>query len=177
MMLFMGELIDIYDENRNFTGITIDRKDARLSDGHYMLYVLAIIENASGEMLITRRGPHESYAAGWWEIPGGAVDSGESPAQAVVREVKEEVGLDVSKEDLTPVYTYANVDSDAGDNYFVDFFHFHLDISDSDISLGNEDTVDFAFASWDDIVKLNDEKHFLHFRRLAQARDAEASDR
>jgi A/G-specific adenine glycosylase len=49
----------------------------------------------SGErMLITKR-PNEGLLGGLWEFPGGKIRDGETPEAAVVREIKEEVGLDV----------------------------------------------------------------------------------
>ena len=41
----MEELIDIYDRDRNFTGLTVPREGARMGKGQYMLYVLAIIQD------------------------------------------------------------------------------------------------------------------------------------
>lgn len=55
---------------------------------------VAIITNAKQQILITRRamqGPH----GGLWEFPGGKLEEGELPTAALVREIKEEVGLDV----------------------------------------------------------------------------------
>lgn len=46
-------------------------------------------------LLITRRKP-DQVLAGLWELPGGKLDPGESPAEAVVRELHEEVGIDVA---------------------------------------------------------------------------------
>jgi mutator protein MutT len=50
----------------------------------------AIIRNADGHVLITRRSDD-----GTWDLPGGAVEPGETPAESVRREVHEETGLDV----------------------------------------------------------------------------------
>lgn len=50
--------------------------------------------------------------AGWWQIPGGGVEQGEHPADAVVREFAEETGLDVEVGD--PVTVEADVGADPG---------------------------------------------------------------
>jgi len=46
-------------------------------------------------VLVIRRGPRVRYA-GFWSLPSGAIEPGETQAQAVVREVAEEVGLSVT---------------------------------------------------------------------------------
>ena len=53
----------------------------------------AVVHDGSGRLLLVRRGrdPHR----GRWSLPGGRVEAGESPAQAVEREVREETGLAV----------------------------------------------------------------------------------
>jgi len=47
-----------------------------------------------GRVLIAER-PAGKHMAGWWEFPGGKVASGESDAQALVRELREELGVEV----------------------------------------------------------------------------------
>ena len=110
----MEELVDIYDAERNRTGEARPREGLFLREGEYMLYVLALVENARGEFLITQRALDKSWGAGWWEVSGGGVLSGETSQTAVVREVGEEAGLDVSGEPLVPVYSYTNVDLKRG---------------------------------------------------------------
>jgi 8-oxo-dGTP diphosphatase len=54
----------------------------------------AVVHDRDGRLLLVRRGrpPH----AGSWSLPGGRVEAGETLAQAVVREVREETGLTVA---------------------------------------------------------------------------------
>ena len=53
----------------------------------------AIIRNDAGQILIGQR-QEEGSLPGYWEFPGGGVEPGELPKQAVIREVQEELGVD-----------------------------------------------------------------------------------
>ncbi len=66
-------------------------KEAELTTGEG---IVAIIERA-GRYLMIRR-PDHTRAGGYWCFVGGAIEDGESQEQALVREVREEVGLEVA---------------------------------------------------------------------------------
>jgi 8-oxo-dGTP diphosphatase len=55
--------------------------------------VAAALFDAEGRVLIAER-PAGKHMAGWWEFPGGKVASGESDTQALVRELREELGVE-----------------------------------------------------------------------------------
>lgn len=162
------ELIDIYDEKRHKTGRTANREGLCLAEGEFMLYALAIIEDRGGRLLITRRALDKKWAAGAWEVPGGGVRAGETTADAVVREVFEETGLDVSGMVHTPIYSYENVAAGRGDNYFVDIYHFALDITLDQVRI-NDEAIGCALATWEDITALESQGKFLHYGRIRQA--------
>ncbi|MDU6924847.1 8-oxo-dGTP diphosphatase MutT [Franconibacter helveticus 513] len=58
-----------------------------------------IIRNRQGEIFITRRAA-DAHMANKWEFPGGKVEAGESPEQALVRELAEETGINVTSATL-----------------------------------------------------------------------------
>ena len=62
--------------------------------------------DADGRVLLAQR-PVGKSMAGLWEFPGGKIEEGESPEQALVRELKEELGIDTSSSCLAPV-TFAS---------------------------------------------------------------------
>jgi 8-oxo-dGTP diphosphatase len=53
---------------------------------------VAILVRADGAVLLAQRPPDKVYG-GWWEFPGGKVEPGEAPAQALARELREELGV------------------------------------------------------------------------------------
>ncbi|MFC1634705.1 NUDIX hydrolase [Planctomycetota bacterium] len=61
----------------------------------YGLAVGALIENDKGEYLLVQRIKTSKFFTGMWETPGGKLDPGESFADALVREAKEEIGLEI----------------------------------------------------------------------------------
>lgn len=60
----------------------------------------------NGDLLLAQR-PEGKNLAGLWEFPGGKVEKGESPEAALVRELKEELGIDVKEQDLK-AFTFAS---------------------------------------------------------------------
>ena len=58
------------------------------------LEVVAAIIIKDGEVFATQRGYGEWQ--GWWEFPGGKIEPGETPQEALVREIREELDADIS---------------------------------------------------------------------------------
>lgn len=168
-----NEYFDIYDENKKNTGRSIPRKGSFLKEGEYQLIVLAIIERPDKKFIITQRSMDKKWAAGAWEVSGGGVAAGETSFEGICREVREEVGLDVSNAKGGCVYTYSNVDLKRGDNYFVDIYHFYMDFDESDVTVQESEAIGFKIVPFEEITKLNETDGFLHYERILQAFEAE----
>ena len=71
-----------------------------------VLVAAVALVDADGRVLIAQRPPGKSMA-GLWEFPGGKVHDGETPERALVRELKEELGIDVT-ESCLGAFTFAS---------------------------------------------------------------------
>jgi 8-oxo-dGTP diphosphatase len=66
-----------------------------------LLVVACALIDGEGRILLARR-PEGKKMAGLWEFPGGKIDSGETPEAALIRELKEELGIGVEAKNLSP---------------------------------------------------------------------------
>jgi 8-oxo-dGTP diphosphatase len=72
-----------------------------------ILTVVAVaLVDADGRVLLAQR-PEGKAMAGLWEFPGGKLHAGESPEAALIRELKEEIDIDVTEACLAP-FTFAS---------------------------------------------------------------------
>lgn len=163
------ELWDIYDINKQRTGKTMKRNDWCLKDGEYHLTVLGIVAHKDGRYLITKRVMTKSWAPGWWEVSGGAAQAGEDSKDAVLREIKEETGLDVSTFEGGYVMTYKRENPGEGDNYFVDVYKFVGEFDEADVKPQEAETDGFMLATMDEIKAFADKGIFLHYDSIKEA--------
>ncbi|MDE7122357.1 MAG: NUDIX hydrolase [Oscillospiraceae bacterium] len=163
------EYWDIYDKDKKLTGRTMQRNDFTMQDGEYHLTVLGVICRPDGKFLITQRAMDKHWAAGWWEVSGGGVMAGESSQQAVLREVLEETGLDVSQAQGGYQFTYRR--ESKGDNYFVDVYKFILDFDESDVTPQLREMQGFMLADRTQIEAFAKQGIFLHYDSIRQVFD------
>lgn len=163
------EFWDIYDSNKCRTGRTMKRNDWILQEGEYHLTVLGVVVRPDGKFLITKRVMTKAWAPGWWEVPGGGVRAGEDSETAVIREIREETGLDVTTGKGGYLFTYHRENPGKGDNYFVDVYKFVVDFEESDVKIQEEEAAGFQLAAPDEIKALAEQGIFLHYDSIRQA--------
>src|SRR6188472_2779860 len=77
-----------------------------MADIKLTLVVACALVDADKRVLLAQR-PEGKALAGLWEFPGGKVEPGERPEQTLIRELHEEIGIDVSEPCLAPL-TFAS---------------------------------------------------------------------
>ena len=108
----------------------------------------AAIFDKDGRVLLTRRADN-----GQWCLPSGGMEPGESPAQAVTREVLEETGLHVRVKRLVGVYSDPNqlVIYQDGNKVQIVALHFQAEIVGGTLGLSDE-TSDFGYFSLEEMA-------------------------
>lgn len=83
-----------------------------MSKATFHVGVVITLYNQEGQILLAKRAPFKTHAAGVWENISGAVESGEQPIETLKRELAEELGQKV-KYEIGPVYNtfYAKLDN------------------------------------------------------------------
>jgi 8-oxo-dGTP diphosphatase len=77
-----------------------------MSQRPILLVAACALIDPDGRVLIAQR-PAEKEMAGLWEFPGGKVEAGEQPEQALIRELREELSISVEEDCLAP-FTFAS---------------------------------------------------------------------
>ena len=93
-MIEFRELRDLYDINSNKTDKTYYKGES-IPEGYYPMVVMVMIRNKKGELLFQKRSINKGNC---WGVTGGHPKSGETPLEGIISEIKEELGLDFSRE-------------------------------------------------------------------------------
>lgn len=103
------------------------------------------------KILILKRVRPSSDGLGYWELPGGGLEYGETPHEALIRELKEETGLDIKI--IKPVYTFTAIRPD----YQTVGIGFLTIPTNDRVQLSHEHT-DYQFVSSTELLQYIDKK-------------------
>lgn len=146
------EYLDLYDVNKNLTGEKIVRGKGKpqVPENKYINIVIIFMQNSEGKFLfqITSKEKGNEIAT-----TGGHVKSGQTSYEAILAEVEEELGLDISNEDVKMVDSYIFGVA------FMDVYYLNKDINISDLKLQDDEVESVEWFTVDKIKDLiNEEK-------------------
>lgn len=151
---------DLYTRNREKTGREHVRGE-KIPEGFYHLVVHIWIRNCKGEYLISQRSANRPTSPLMWECVGGSVLIGESSIDGALREVKEEVGLDLEPE--TGKILFTKIRSTFND--IVDVWLFEYD---GDLHLDDATTDEVSDCRW---MTVSEIRKLYEDNRLVQTLD------
>ena len=151
---------DLYTKYREKTGREHVRGE-KIPEGFYHLVVHVWIRNCKGEYLISQRSANRLTSPLMWECVGGSVLIGESSIDGALREVKEEVGLDLEPE--TGKILFTKIRSTFND--IVDVWLFEYD---GDLHLDDATTDEVSDCRW---MTVSEIRKLYEDNRLVQTLD------
>ncbi|MCR2805885.1 NUDIX hydrolase [Paenibacillus soyae] len=119
-----------------------------------MNFAGAVICNENKEVLLQKRADREA-----WGLPGGAMELGESAAEAAIREVLEETGLIVETKDLIGAYTKYFDEYPNGDKAQTVSFFFECKVVGGELQGDGNETLELAYFPPDRMPPLFVEQH------------------
>lgn len=142
------EKIDVYNKEKEITGkVVLREKGLSLSKGEFIISITAWIVNKEGKILMTQR-KLDKVKGGMWEQTTGLVTSGETSKQGALRELKEEIGLELEEKDISLIKEIIEEREDL--NFFRDIYLVNKEISIEEIKFNDGEVINAKYVSIDE---------------------------
>lgn len=159
------ELLDLYDREGNPLGKTVARDHGlpQVGPGEYWRVCDVWLVNKKGELLIQRRSLDKpNWPGAWCESAGGAIRSGETPEEGMLRETMEEIGVRPDLDHGGLAFTYL------GKTAHHDVWVFRMDVSPKALTLQPEEVIDARWARPEELLRMEGEGTFVKTGYLAE---------
>jgi 8-oxo-dGTP diphosphatase len=123
-------------------------KEKGFKASHIVTSVVAVIVNSDNQVLLTKRNIQPFL--GEWVMPGGKIDLGEPIMEALKREVREEVGLEVEVDRLIDVFEHV---TPGEDNYHFIILYYLCTPSFCDITHNRDEVAEALWVGHDELAK------------------------
>ena len=165
------EYLDVYNNNGHRTGRRVIRGDKSivLNEKEHIAVSVIFIENDKNEFLIQKTSKEKG---GDYSSTGGHIDSGETPLEAIKRETKEEIGVDIDNDEIID-YGFLSFDMPLRFMFYV-----QKNVDTKSLKLQKEEVESVQYMSKEEIYKLIEEKkmlksHGIMFKELMERRKEE----
>ena len=153
------ELWEILDENGEKTGKIIEKNNPKAFEkGIYHLGSDVWIINSENKILIQKRAAVKKLEPNVWAMTGGSVIAGEMSKDTIVREAKEELNIEINKEELNLIGKFKT------GNVWIDTYILKKDYDIEKMKFQKEEVSDAKWVNFEEIDKLVDEEKFIKNR-------------
>ena len=150
----MEEYFDVLDENGEFTN-RVESREKCHKDGLWHKAVALFIINSKNQLMLQKRIENKILWPNLWDITaGGHVLTGEFGFQSIIREIKEEIGIDINKNDITFIgaSTSQNIKNEIKNKHFNEYYIVNKDIDVSELVLQEEEVSDAKWFEKEDVI-------------------------
>ena len=142
------EILDLFDSKKNKLGKTFIRDSGETKQGEYRISLHIWIINDKDEILIQQRSYNKQRNPGKWAFTGGLPFAGESSLDGGIREVKEELGINLEKEDMELLITFRR------EHDFVDVWVVKNNAEIEDLTIQKEEVEKVKWVSIEEMEKM-----------------------
>lgn len=150
----MEERFDVLNEYGEFTGKTATREDCHKQGlWHRAVYAFIIDENKN--ILLQKRSANKKLWPNMWDVTvGGHVDSGEFGRQALIRETKEELGIDINDDDIKYLLgsTSINEQGDVINKHYNECYIITKNVNIKDLKINEEEVSEVKYFSKEELL-------------------------
>ena len=144
----MEEKFDVLNELGEFTGDVATREECH-KKGLWHRAVYAFIIDDKGNILLQKRSNNKKLWPNMWDVTvGGHVDAGEFGRQALIREVKEELGISINDDDIKYLIGSTSINKHYNECYLIT-----KSIDISNIKIQKEEVSEVRYFSKDELLK------------------------
>lgn len=145
------EKLDVFTRNGEYLGIKTKEECHAQNPGFYHKPAWTWAYNSKGEILVQKRAMQKKHFPGLWDMPcAGHVVAGESTKIGAIREAKEEIGIDVSEDEMQFMFEYIQEDAwEIGQVFF-----FKLDKEIEEMTLQEEEVEEVKWLNFEAFKEL-----------------------
>ena len=148
------EIFDVLNEYGEFTGMTATREECH-KKGYWHRAVYGFIIDNKGNVLLQKRSASKKLWPNLWDVTvGGHVDSGEFGRQTLIRETKEELGIQLSDKDVKYIVGSTSVDiqGEIVNKHYNECYLITKNIDISDIIVQKEEVSEVKYFSKEELI-------------------------
>lgn len=157
----MEEKFDVLNEFGEFTGEVANREECH-TKGLWHRAVYAFIIDQNSNILLQKRSAKKKLWPNMWDVTvGGHVDAGEFGRQSLIREVKEELGIDITDDDIKYLVgsSSINIKGDIINKHYNECYLITKDVDVSKIKLQEEEVSEVRYFSKEEVLNMIDNNY------------------
>ena len=157
----MEEYFDVLTREGDYTG-KIESREKCHKEGLWHKAVAVFIMNSKNQVLLQKRSVNKKLWPNLWDMTaGGHVLAGEFGFQSIIREIKEEIGINVDKSDILFIGASISdtVKGEIKNRHYNEYYIVNKEIGISELKLQTEEVSDAKWFDMNDVIKRIDDNY------------------